>query len=60
MEIRVEGRRPPRRPRKTWLENVEGDMAELDIDREHIHAGKKWRKNVMKRKPNLIGKQTIN
>ena len=35
MEYRVEGRRP----RKTWFENVEADMAELEIDKEddHLH-----------------------
>ena len=27
MEYRVEGRRPVGRPRKTWLESVEADMA---------------------------------
>ena len=30
MEYRVEGRRP----RKTWLESVEADMAELEIDKD--------------------------
>ena len=49
MEIRVEGRII----RKTWLENVETDMAELEIDREEIHN-----RNVMKSNP--IGKLTIN
>ena len=34
MEYRVEGRRPVGRPRKTWLESVEVDMAELEIDKE--------------------------
>ena len=33
-KIKVEGIRPIGRPRKTWLENVEADMAELEIDRE--------------------------
>ena len=33
-------------------------MAELEIDREYVHDRKKWRKNVMKRKYNPIGKQT--
>ena len=33
MEYRVEGRRP----RKTWLESVEADMAELEIDKEDVH-----------------------
>ena len=28
MEYRVEGRRPVGRPRQTWLESVEADMAE--------------------------------
>ena len=37
MEYRVEGRRPVGRPRKTWLESVEADMAELEIDKEDVH-----------------------
>ena len=32
MEFRVEGRRP----RRTWLECVEADMAELEIDKEEM------------------------
>ena len=56
MEFRVEGIRPIGRPKKTWLESVEADMAELEIDREDVHDRKKWRKNVMKRKSNPIGK----
>ena len=57
-----EGRRPVGRPRKTWLESVEADMAELEIDKEDVHARSKWRRNVnvMKRKSNPIGKRTIN
>ena len=54
MEIRVDGRRPVGRPRKTWSENVEADMAKLEIDREDVHDRKKWRRNVMKRKSNPI------
>ena len=62
MEYRVEGRRPVGRPRKTWLESVEADMAKLEIDKEDVHDRSKWRRNVnvMKRKSNPIGKQTIN
>ena len=61
MEYRVEGRRPVGRPRKTWLDSVEVDMAELEIDKEDVHDGSKWRiVNVMKKKSNLIGKRTIN
>ena len=37
MEYRVEGRRPVGRPRKTWLDSVEVDMAELEIDKEDVH-----------------------
>ena len=59
MEFGAEGRRPVGRPR-TWLESVETDMAELEIDREDVHDRKKWRKNVMKRKSNPIRKRTIN
>ena len=33
MDIRVQGRRLVDKPR-TWLESVEVDMAELEIDRE--------------------------
>ena len=53
MEYIVEGRRPVGRPRRTWLESVEADMAELEIDREEVHDRKKWRKNVMKSKFNI-------
>ena len=62
MEYRVEGRGPVGRPRKTWLESVEADMAELEIDKEDVHDRSKWRRNVnvMKRKSNPIGKTTIN
>ena len=52
MEIRIECRRLVGRPRKAWLENVEADVSELEIDRENIHARKKWKRNVMKRKSN--------
>ena len=55
----VEDSRTVGRPR-TWLESVEADMAKLEIDREDVHDRKKWRKNVMKRKSNPIGKRTIN
>ena len=60
MEYRVECRRPVGRPRKTWLESVEADMAELEIDKEDVHDRRKWRSNVMRRKSNPIGKRTIN
>ena len=55
MEIRVEGRGPVVRPRRTWLESAEADMAELQIDRD-VHDRKKRGKNVMKRKSKPIGK----
>ena len=62
MEYRVEGRRLVERPRKAWLESVEVDMAELDIDKEDVHDRRKWRRivNVMKMRSNPIGKRTIN
>ena len=60
MEFRVEGRRPAGRPRRSWLESIEADMAELEIDKEDVHDRKKWRRNVMKRKSNPIGKRLIN
>ena len=59
MEYRVEGRRPVGRPIKTWLESVEADMAEHEIDKEDVHDRRKWNVNVMKRKSNPIGKRTI-
>ena len=47
---------------ETWLESVEADMAELEIDKEDVHDRSKWRRNVnvMKRKSDPIGKRTIN
>ena len=60
MKISVEGRRSIGRLRETWLENMEADMTELEIDREDIRERKKLRQNFMKRKSNSIGKRTIN
>ena len=37
MEYIVERRKPVERPSRTWLESVEADMAELEIDREDVH-----------------------
>ena len=34
-------------------------MAELEIDKEDVHDRKKWRRNVMKRKSNPIGKWSL-
>ena len=45
-----EDRRPVGRPRRTWLERVQADMSELEIDREDVHDRNKRRQNVMKRK----------
>ena len=60
MEIRVEVRIQVERKINTWLENVEADMAELEIDREYIHDRKQWRWTVMKRKYTLKRKRTVN
>ena len=62
MEYRVEGRRPVGRPRQTWLESVEADMAKHEINRKDVHDRRKWRRNVnvMKRKSYHIGNRTIN
>ena len=46
MEFIFEGRRPFGRARKTWLDNVEADMAELEIDKEDVHDRKKCRRNL--------------
>ena len=59
MEFRIEDKRPAGRPSRTWLESVEADMAELEIDKEDVHDRNKWRGNVMNRKSNPIGKWTI-
>ena len=58
MEIRVEGRISIGRLRETWLENVEADMAELEIEREDICDGKKWRRNVMKKEEVQLYRKT--
>ena len=52
MEFRVEGQRPVRRSKRIWLESVEADMIELEIDRD-VNDRKKWRKNVMKKENGL-------
>ena len=45
MEYMVESRRLVGRPRRTWLESVEVDMAELEFDRENVYDTdrKKWK-----------------
>ena len=55
MEFRVECRRQ----RRTWLESVEADVAEFEIDKEYVHDRRKWRRNVMKGNSNPIRKRTI-
>ena len=59
-EFKLEGRRPIGRRNETWLEMVDADMAEPEIDKEDVHDRKKWRRNIIKRKSNPIGKWTIN
>ena len=59
MEFRAEGRSPVGRPIRIWLESVEADMTVLEIGKD-VHDRKKWRRNVMKRKSNPIGKRTVN
>ena len=44
---------------RTWLETVDEDMEEREIDREDVHDSKKWRNNVIRRKSNPIGTWTI-
>ena len=51
MEFIVEGRRPVGRQRRTWIESVESDMTEFEIDREDVHDRKKWKTDY---KPILI------
>ena len=41
-----------------WLEKVEADMADIEIDRDDINGRKKWGWNVMRKKSNPIGKRT--
>ena len=60
MEFRVEGRKPVGRLRRTWLESVEDDMAEPEINKEDVHDRNQCRRNAMKRKSNTVGKRTIN
>ena len=60
MEYIVKGRSPDGRPRRTWLDSVEADMAELEIYKDDVHDRNKWRRNIMKRKSNPIGKRTLN
>ena len=44
VEYRVKDRRPVGRPRRTWLEGVEADMAKLQIDSEDVHDGRNGEK----------------
>ena len=41
MEFKVEGRILVGRARRTWLERVEADISELEINREDVDDSKK-------------------
>ena len=48
MELEVEGRRPVRRPKKTWSKVVEEDVRKLKImeDKFMAHDRQQWRQPI--------------
>ena len=52
MEFRVEGRRPVGRPRRTWLDSVEADIAKLEIDKD-VHDKRNGKGMLRKGSPTL-------
>ena len=43
MELEAPGRRPPGRPKKTWIKNVEEDLTEWSLNKEDVFDREKWR-----------------
>ena len=43
MEMEAPGRRPPGRPKKTWIKNVEEDLTEWNLNKEDVFDREKWR-----------------
>ena len=43
MELKVKGRRPVGRPKKTWSKVVEKDMRKLNITEDMAEDRKQWR-----------------
>ena len=46
MELKVEGRRPVGRPKKTWSKVVEEDMRKLNITEDMAEDRKQWRQLI--------------
>ena len=41
--MEVPGRKPPERPKKTWIKNVEEDLTGWNLDEEDVFDREKWR-----------------
>ena len=42
LDMTVEGRRPPGRPRKNWISCVQDDVRTLNISEEEAHDRRRW------------------
>ncbi len=51
LNIEVEGRRPPERPKKTWRKVVEEDIRMLDIMEERAMDRQQWRRLISRPTP---------
>ena len=52
LNMTVEGRRPPGRPKKNWLSCVQEDLQSLNISEEEVHDRRRWEQII--RTSNLV------
>ena len=54
MELKVEGRRPVGRPKKTWSKVVEEDNRKLNITENTVEDRNQWRQLISRPTPGVI------
>ena len=54
MELKVEGRRPVGRPKKTWSKVVEEDNRKLNITENMVEDRNQWRQLISRPTPGVI------
>ena len=53
IELKVEGRRPVGRPKKTWSKVVEEDMRKLNITEDMAEDRKQWKQLISRPTPGV-------
>ena len=46
LDMTVEGRRPPGRPKKNWLSCVRNDLQTLNLNEQDVHDRRRWEQSI--------------